>query len=41
MKTFLPIAVVIALTASGAALADDDCHRPWPNGSPTKPLRPV
>lgn len=28
MKTFLPIAVVIALTASGAALADDDCHRP-------------
>lgn len=28
MKSFLPIAVIIALTASGAALADDDCRRP-------------
>ena len=28
MKSFLPIAVVIALTTSGAALASDDCPRP-------------
>lgn len=28
MKSFLPIAVIIALTASGAALADDDSRRP-------------
>ena len=28
MKSFLPIAVIIALTASGAALADHDCRRP-------------
>jgi hypothetical protein len=28
MKTFLPIACVIALTSSGAALAADDCRRP-------------
>lgn len=28
MKSFLPIAVIIALTASGAALADDDCRLP-------------
>jgi hypothetical protein len=28
VKPFLPIAVLIALTASGAALASDDCRRP-------------
>lgn len=28
MKSSLPIAVVIALTTSGAALASDDCRRP-------------
>ncbi|MEN1960093.1 PepSY domain-containing protein [Luteimonas sp. MJ246] len=28
MKPFLPTAVAIALTASGAALAGDDCRRP-------------
>ncbi|HYR25683.1 MAG TPA: PepSY domain-containing protein [Aquabacterium sp.] len=28
MKSLLPLAVVIALTSSGAALASDDCHRP-------------
>ena len=28
MKSLFPIAFVIAMTASGAALAADDCHRP-------------
>lgn len=28
MKSLFPIAFVIAMTASGAALADDDCRRP-------------
>lgn len=28
MKALFPIALVIALTSSGAALASDDCHRP-------------
>ena len=28
MKALFPIALVIAMTSSGAALASDDCHRP-------------
>ncbi len=34
MKSFLPIAVVFALTTSGAALADDDCRRPMAEWQP-------
>ena len=28
MKSFLPTAMLLALVASGTALAGDDCHRP-------------
>lgn len=28
MKSLIPVAIVIALTSSGAALASDDCRRP-------------
>ena len=28
MKALFPIALVIAMTSSGAAMASDDCHRP-------------
>jgi hypothetical protein len=34
MKSFLPIAAVFALTASGAALAGDDCRRPMAEWQP-------
>lgn len=34
MKSFLPLVVVIALTASGTAVADDDCHSPMAEWQP-------